>query len=61
MSKPAAEALRRAADCIDAMALTEERLDLLELWGDHLVDYVMGSKTDRCRQTKIMLRMLDRG
>lgn len=56
----AARQLRIAADEIEAAALSDAELDALELIGFHIRDKLKGGITDRARQTKLMLRMLER-
>ena len=60
MSNEAARQLRIAADCVEATALTDAQLDMIELIAHHVRDKACGGIADRCRQTKLMLRMLDR-
>ena len=56
----AAQALRDAADCVEACALSDAQLDLIEMIALHVKDKATGGITDRCRTTKLLLRMLDR-
>lgn len=56
----ATEVLREAADAIDGLAMTDRQLDIVLLVGFHLKHFACGAVTDRCEETKLMLRMLDR-
>ena len=56
----AARQLRIAADEIEAAALSDAEQDMFELIAFHLRDKLKGGITDRARQTKLMLRMLQR-
>ena len=56
----AARQLRLAADCVESLALSDDVSDMIELIAFHIRDKATGGRTDYARQTKIMLRMLNR-
>ena len=60
MTNEAARQLRIAADEIEAAALSDAEIDLFEMIAFHLRDKLKGGITDRARQTKLMIRMLQR-
>lgn len=60
MNKHVADLIRLVADEVEAAAISEAEIDNIELVIHHVRDLLKGGITDRCRQTKLMLRMLDR-
>lgn len=60
MNKDVADLMRLVADEIEAAAISEAESDNIELVVWHVRDKLKGGVTDRCRQTKLMLRMLER-
>lgn len=51
--------LRRAADCVEARALSDKQLTVISLVALHVIDLCGSGVTDRCEQTKLLLSVLD--
>lgn len=60
MNKDVADLMRLVAGEVEVAAISEAESDSIELVIWHVRDMLKGGVTDRCRQTKLMLRMLER-
>lgn len=60
MKNDLVDLLRIVADEVDQAAISEAEADRLEMVVWHIRDCLKGGITDRARQTKLMLRMLQR-